>query len=263
MPKYHTGSETELLAKRLDKRVTKEFASRSNFDLPQFTRFSFQFFFFDIKQYWIMLRIASNNVIKSAIGRQTLTVTQHSTGLWKRNVSSESKEEPVTIYTGPLANVAKKLKLFSITSLGLGTGISPFVFAIDVPVPFVAKAALVGAAVVTSAASTGLIQWVMSPYVTKITIPKAVKGDELPEQLTIHTLSFTAKDHATTVPLSSIGPASRIFTSLMITEPELATGRIGSKPAKPKSLLYVHPELCEEEGIMKNIVEHTGIGKGF
>jgi hypothetical protein len=65
----------------------------------------------------------------------------------KRYTSSTNQktEEPVTIYTGPLANVAKKLKLFSITSLGLGTGISPFVFAIDVPVPFVAKAALVGA----------------------------------------------------------------------------------------------------------------------
>lgn len=92
-----------------------------------------------------MLRITGNNVIKSTISRQTLTVTQRSTGLWRRNVSSETKEQPVTIYTGPLANVAKKLKLFSITSLGLGTGISPFVFAIDVPVPFVAKAALVGA----------------------------------------------------------------------------------------------------------------------
>jgi hypothetical protein len=118
-------------------------------------------------------------------------------------------------------------------------------------------------AVVTSAASTGLIQWVMSPYVTKITVPKMVKENELPKELTIHTLSFTAKDHATTVPLDAIGPASRIFTSWMITEPELAKGRIGKKSAKPKSLLYIHPELCEEEGIMKDIVEHTGIGKGF
>lgn len=58
--------------------------------------------------------------------------------------AKQQEEKPVTIYTGPLANVAKKLKLFSITSLGLGCGISPFVFAIDVPVPFVAKAALVG-----------------------------------------------------------------------------------------------------------------------
>ncbi|KAI8640277.1 hypothetical protein BD408DRAFT_348339 [Parasitella parasitica] len=183
-----------------------------------------------------------------------------------RYFTTQQKEQdlPVTIYTGPLANVAKKLKLFSITSLGLGCGISPFVFAIDVPVPFIAKAALVGAAVATSAASTGLIQWVMSPYVTKITIPKQVEQGQLPKELTIHTLSFTAKDHATTVPLDNIEPSSRIFTSWMINDLSLANGRIGQKKAKPKPLLYVHPELCEEEqSLMKDIVEKTGIGKGF
>lgn len=239
-----------------------------------------------------MLRISSSqHAFKGVIARSSLTRSIPLT--YKRSLTSQSQttikeEEPVTIYTGPLANVAKKLKLFSITSLGLGTGISPFVFAIDVPVPFVAKAALVGAgkfffqlskekmfciektnsnfflAVVTSAASTGLIQWVMSPYVTKITIPKAVKENELPEQLTIHTLSFTAKDHATTVPLDNIEPASRIFTSWMINDLEVAKGCIGQKEAKPKGLLYIHPELCEEEGsVMKNIVEKTGIGRGF
>jgi hypothetical protein len=119
-------------------------------------------------------------------------------------------------------------------------------------------------AVVTSAASTGLIQWVMSPYVTKITIPQPLTEGELPKELTIHTLSFTAKDHATTVPLDNIEPASRIFTSWMINDLEVAKGRINNKEAKPKSLLYIHPELCEEEGtIMNKIVDKTGIGKGF
>lgn len=89
-----------------------------------------------------MLRITSTKVLQGGLARQSLT---NSTNVWRRNLTSEKNEQPVTIYTGPLANVAKKLKLFSITSLGLGTGISPFVFAIDVPVPFVAKAALVGA----------------------------------------------------------------------------------------------------------------------
>lgn len=90
-----------------------------------------------------MLRISSKSFAKGAIARQTFTASKSSV-LWRRNLTVE-KDEPVVIYNGPLANVAKKLKLFSITSLGLGTGISPFVFAIDVPVPFVAKAALVGA----------------------------------------------------------------------------------------------------------------------
>lgn len=89
-----------------------------------------------------MLRVTSQTGLRGAFTRQSLFSTQKAFA--KRSLTSE-KVEPVTIYTGPLANVAKKLKLFSITSLGLGTGISPFVFAIDVPVPFVAKAALVGA----------------------------------------------------------------------------------------------------------------------
>lgn len=58
---------------------------------------------------------------------------------------NNNKEENKTIYTGPLSNVAKKLKIFSVTSLGLGCGISPFVYIIDVPVPLIAKTALVGA----------------------------------------------------------------------------------------------------------------------
>ncbi|KAG0175251.1 hypothetical protein DFQ30_010340 [Apophysomyces sp. BC1015] len=180
----------------------------------------------------------------------------HQAPRWTRTLSSQNE---TVIYTGPLSNVAKKLKLFSVTSLGLGAGISPFVFAIDVPVPFVAKAALVGAALVTSAASTGLIQWVMSPYVTKITTNSATN----PSKLTIHTLNFFARDHATTVPVDALAPSSRIFTSLMVTDQAQVIAQVRGKPAKPKALFYVHPELCEEEGAMKTIVDKTGIGKGF
>ncbi|KAF7729670.1 hypothetical protein EC973_004043 [Apophysomyces ossiformis] len=183
------------------------------------------------------------------------TLRLHKAPQWTRSLSSQSN---TVIYTGPLTNVAKKLKLFSVTSLGLAGGISPFVFAIDVPVPFAAKAALVGAALATSAASTGLIQWVMSPYVTKIT-----KDTAKPNQLTIHTLNFFARDHATTVPIDALAPSTRIFTSLMVADQAQAIAQVRGKPAKPKALFYVHPELCEEEGEMKSIVEKTGIGKGF
>ncbi|KAI7867990.1 hypothetical protein BDF14DRAFT_1798457 [Spinellus fusiger] len=171
-----------------------------------------------------------------------------------------TQQEPVTLYEGPLANVAKKLKLFSITSLGLGTGISPFVFAIDVPVPFVAKAALVGVAVATSAASTGLIQWVMSPYVTRIT---TTCTHPVPTHITLHTLNFFAKEHQTTVPVHNLEPSTRIFTSWMVTDPTQAISMVKNKPAKPKLLFYVHPELCEEPSTMRSIVDEVGIGKGF
>jgi len=57
------------------------------------------------------------------------------------------QSEQSTIYVGPLATVAKRLKIFSISSLGLSGAISPFVFIIDVPVPVFAKAALVGSGI--------------------------------------------------------------------------------------------------------------------
>ncbi|ORZ12278.1 hypothetical protein BCR42DRAFT_356274 [Absidia repens] len=180
----------------------------------------------------------------------------------QRRFSSKVDQQgtATTIYTGPLSGVAKKLKLFSVTSLGLGCSISPFVFIIDVPVPFIAKTALVGAAVATSAASTGLIQWVMSPYVTKITTNDASD----PKELTIHTLSFLAKDHTTKVPVDSLAPSSRIFTSLMVSDVEKSKGFVNGQAAKPKALFYIHPELCEEEGTsIKKVVDQTGIGQGF
>jgi hypothetical protein len=84
--------------------------------------------------------------VTRAITPATTQLVQHQRRiLLSRSLTSNvNNQGTTTIYEGPLAKVAKRLKLFSITSLGLGTGISPFVFAIDVPVPFVAKAALVG-----------------------------------------------------------------------------------------------------------------------
>ncbi|KAI8064441.1 hypothetical protein BC940DRAFT_335283, partial [Gongronella butleri] len=98
---------------------------------------------------------ASTRTISSNLTHRSVVLAAYS----RRSLSTGTDSSEKTIYTGPLSNVAKKLKLFSVTSLGLGCGISPFVFIIDVPVPMIAKAALVGAAVATSAASTGLIQW--------------------------------------------------------------------------------------------------------
>ncbi|KAI8331754.1 hypothetical protein BC941DRAFT_456092 [Chlamydoabsidia padenii] len=195
---------------------------------------------------------------RSALIRAPLRTAPSSFITNRRFLSTKVDQDPTTIYTGPLSGVAKKLKLFSVTSLGLGCSISPFVYIIDVPVPFIAKTALVGAAIATSAASTGLIQWVMSPYVTKITTTNDGKD------LTIHTLSFLAKDHTTKVPVDALMPSSRIFTSLMVSNVEQAKGWVNGQPAKPKAMFYVHPELCEEEGSsIKKVVDQTGIGQGF
>lgn len=61
---------------------------------------------------------------------------------------STQRSQQSTIYVGPLATVAKRLKLFSISSLGLSSAITPFVFVLDFPVPFFAKVVLVGSGIV-------------------------------------------------------------------------------------------------------------------
>jgi hypothetical protein len=57
------------------------------------------------------------------------------------------QSEQSKIYVGPLATVAKRLKIFSISSLGLSGAISPFVFILDFPVPVFAKVVLVGSGI--------------------------------------------------------------------------------------------------------------------
>lgn len=61
---------------------------------------------------------------------------------------STQKSQQSTIYVGPLATVAKRLKLFSVSSLGLSSAITPFVFVLDFPVPVFAKVVLVGSGIV-------------------------------------------------------------------------------------------------------------------
>ncbi|OZJ06208.1 hypothetical protein BZG36_00839 [Bifiguratus adelaidae] len=158
---------------------------------------------------------------------------------------ASTSKGPQVIYQGPLATVARRLKLFSISSLGLSAGMSPLIYVIDVPIPMVARTVLVGAALFTSMASTGLIHWVMSPYVSKMTADDASK----PETINLHTYSMTARELVTTVPVSALQPSTRIFTSWMVSDPSRAKGMLAKsgKAMKPKHMFYVHPELCQED----------------
>ncbi|KAI9286127.1 hypothetical protein BC943DRAFT_277170 [Umbelopsis sp. AD052] len=165
-------------------------------------------------------------------------------------MSSKVEGTPV-IYTGPLATVAKRLKLFSIGSLGLSGAISPFVFILDFPVPVVAKTVLVASALFTSVSSTALINWVMSPYVTKATMSPSDA-----DSINLHTLNVFAQEHITTVPIQDLQPSTRVFTTIMINEGKIeeATGRVGGKIVKPKQVFYVHPEICHDGPLSNALV---------
>ncbi|KAG2175564.1 hypothetical protein INT43_001211 [Umbelopsis isabellina] len=161
--------------------------------------------------------------------------------IFSKHLSTQQSQQS-TIYVGPLATVAKRLKLFSISSLGLSSAITPFVFVLDFPVPVFAKVVLVGSALFTSASSTGLINWVMSPYVTK-----ATTSPEQPGMINLHTLNVIAQEHVTIVPITALQPSTRVFTTIMINEGKMsqAQGRIGEKIVRPKQVFYVHPETCQ------------------
>ncbi|KAI0691908.1 hypothetical protein BC835DRAFT_1407179 [Cytidiella melzeri] len=72
------------------------------------------------------------------------------------------------IYLGPLTQTFRRLKLFSLASLGLTTVMAPFLFFMETAsaVPLVGRVALVGTVLVTSSVSTMLVGWLGMPYVT-------------------------------------------------------------------------------------------------
>lgn len=74
------------------------------------------------------------------------------------------------IYNGPLTTTFRRLKLFSLSSLGLSFGLAPFLFLLETSsgLPTVARFALAGTALATSGVSTALVGWCGKPYVTTL-----------------------------------------------------------------------------------------------
>lgn len=72
------------------------------------------------------------------------------------------------IYTGPLSRTFRNLKLFSLSSFGIATALTPFMFIVDTQLPFMARVSLASIAMLTSGLSTGLVAWCGHPYVTSI-----------------------------------------------------------------------------------------------
>lgn len=87
-------------------------------------------------------KVSSHSLLTAGTSRLCRTTTLYRSSFQVMQMSSKV-EGNNAIYTGPLATVAKRLKLFSIGSLGLSGAISPFVFILDFPVPVVAKTVLV------------------------------------------------------------------------------------------------------------------------
>ena len=89
------------------------------------------------------------------------------------------------IYHGPLTTTFRRLKIFSLSSLGLSVTLSPFMFILESSLPMFARLALVSIALGTSSLSTALVSWCAKPYV--ITLQRSYKdGAEEIEMTTVN-----------------------------------------------------------------------------
>jgi hypothetical protein len=89
------------------------------------------------------------------------------------------------IYHGPLTTTFRRLKIFSLASLGLSVTLSPFMFILESSLPIFARLALVSIALGSSSVSTALVSWCAKPYV--ITLRRSYKdGAEEIEMTTVN-----------------------------------------------------------------------------
>ena len=99
--------------------------------------------------------------------------TSHS-GIDAKKLEPSISKETEDIYYGPLTTTFRRLKIFSLASLGLSVTLSPFMFILESSLPISARLALVSIALGSSSISTALVSWCAKPYV--ITLRRSYKG---------------------------------------------------------------------------------------
>ncbi|KAF9192676.1 hypothetical protein BGZ51_005065 [Haplosporangium sp. Z 767] len=185
--------------------------------------------------------------------------------------SPHRTENQLSIYDGPFSQTAKRLKLFSVSSLAATIALCPFIFILDAGISNGMRGGLAVAAVATSGSSTALVQWCLGSYVRKITIPNPLATSPLPSTsssspssdldavtitrstpVSFETLSFWGGRRITTVKVSDLEPSSAPFSTIRIREGQGSVvrdgrGRVLSDDNKLKKRFYLHAELTEEE----------------
>ena len=100
------------------------------------------------------------------------------------------------IYNGPLSATFKRLKIFSLGSLGLSITLAPFMFLVESSLPVPARLALASIAIGTSGLSTALVGWCGKPYVYTL---KRLKTEGGREGLELFTYSLILRSRITRV----------------------------------------------------------------
>ncbi|KAG0271868.1 hypothetical protein BGZ95_000264 [Linnemannia exigua] len=195
--------------------------------------------------------------------------------------SPHHTDSQLSIYEGPFSQTAKRLKLFSVSSLGATIALCPFIFLLDAGISNGMRGGLAIAAVATSGSSTALVQWCLGSYVRKITLPNPTgTAAQDPASITItrstpvsfETLSFWGGKRITTVKVSDLEPSSAPFSTIRIRAGQASTvrdgrGRILSEGNQLKKRFYLHSELAEDEPLRTIMAEiqqnkHLSTGAG-
>ncbi|KAF8952729.1 hypothetical protein BGZ46_003386 [Entomortierella lignicola] len=234
------------------------------------------------------IRTPTHFLIRAHYG-QLPVVASHTTSKTKHVASPpSSSSEPVlpsphhtdsqiSIYEGPFSQTAKRLKLFSVSSLAATIALCPFIFILDAGISNGMRGGLAVAAVATSGSSTALVQWCLGSYVRKITIPnntlstKSTTSDQSGSAssdftvtrstpVSFETLSFLGGKRITTVKVSDLEPSSAPFSTIRIRAGQHSVvrdgrGRILSDGNQLKKRLYLHSELTEEEPLRTIMAE--------
>ncbi|KAF9172335.1 hypothetical protein BGX21_008442 [Mortierella sp. AD011] len=194
--------------------------------------------------------------------------------------SPHHTESQISIYDGPFSQTARRLKLFSVSSLAATIALCPFIFILDAGLSTGMRGGLAFAAVATSGSSTALVQWCLGPYVRKITIPNntlsaantpstdSSQPESTNPEITVtrstpvsfETLSFLGRKRITTVKVSDLEPSSAPFSTIRIRAGQQSVvrddrGRILSDGNKLKKRLYLHRELTNEEPLRTIMAE--------
>ncbi|KIM82586.1 hypothetical protein PILCRDRAFT_27898, partial [Piloderma croceum F 1598] len=121
-------------------------------------------------------------------------------------------------YKGPLAPTFKRLKLFSLASLGLSAALSPFMFIIESPLPTSARVGLAGVALATSGISTFIVDWCGKPYVGTLRHLHPSDNDGI-DGLEMTMLSFLLQKRITRVyDVGFLVQTERAFAKLELAE---------------------------------------------
>ncbi|KAG0033411.1 hypothetical protein BGZ81_008497 [Podila clonocystis] len=185
--------------------------------------------------------------------------------------SPHHTDSQLSIYDGPFSQTAKRLKLFSVSSLGATIALCPFIFLLDAGISNGMRGGLAVAAVATSGSSTALVQWCLGSYVRKITIPNLSPTSSSSSTFDSHiitrstpvsfeTLSFWGGKRITTVKVSDLEPSSAPFSTIRIRAGRSSTvrdgrGRVLSDGNQLKKRFYLHNELAEEEPLRTIMAE--------